>query len=283
MKGVGGRYTVETGEGQIIICTARGRLRREGIVPLPGDRVEISLLEDSSGRIETILPRKNVSARPPVANIDKLVIVVTTAQPQTHFSLIDRIIVNSAALSIDPIICINKCDVSDGAPIDEVYSRAGYKTVQTSTVTGAGLDQLNSLISGSVCALSGNSGVGKSSLLNAIIPGLSLPIGEISEKVGRGKHTTRHVELIHAPGGAIIADTPGFSVLDARTGIEPASLPDYFPEFEPFIPDCRFRGCAHEGETDCAVKRAVDRNQIAPSRFESYLDLLKESRKQTSY
>jgi ribosome biogenesis GTPase len=213
VKGVGGFYTVDIG-GSTVVCRARGRLRHENITPTIGDRVHITLLPDGSGRLESIEERRNIFSRPSVSNIDCMVIVVSEAPPISDTLVIDTMTVSAELKGIDSVICINKCDIDPSHALYEIYNNAGYPVFRVSAETGEGIDALCDELRGRTCAFTGNSGVGKSSLLNRIEPGLSLRVGEVSERLGRGKHTTRHVELFRLSCGAIVADTPGFSAFE---------------------------------------------------------------------
>ncbi len=273
LKGIGGFYTVETKDGAVV-CRARGKFRLEKITPLPGDRALISRLPDGSGRLEAILPRKNVFVRPPICNIDAMVMVVSEAIPVSDPFLIDRMTVIAASGGIEVVLCVNKDDLAPGSGLAGIYTDAGFRVVRSSALTGAGLDELVSAIRGKVVAFTGNSGVGKSTLLNALDPGRERETGEVSGKLGRGRHVTRHVELYALPCGAIAADTPGFAALDADGGIKKEDLAGYFIDFRPFLGGCRYTGCLHVGVRDCAVYGAVEDGLIRPERYESYRRLL---------
>ena len=276
LKGVGGFYTVLAGSGRTVICKARGRFRKDGLAPLPGDMTEITALPDGTGRLDEILPRRNVFIRPPVANIDALVLVAGLTPPVSTEFWIDRILAVARQKGASPILCLNKSDLDAGRDAEELaalYRAAGCTVIRTSAVTGEGAEELRQAVKGKVAAFSGHSGVGKSSLLNLLMPGMALPVGELSEKLGRGRHTTRHVELFEGPGGSWVADTPGFSAFDPEQMDMPgrAELPSLFPEFEDCR--CRFQDCAHINEKDCGVRQAVDAGAIARSRYESYIKI----------
>jgi len=278
-KAVSGAYDVDTESG-LVRCKARGRFRKEGVTPLVGDRVRVSVTEDGSGRLEEILPRKNAFIRPPVANIDKLVIFASAVIPVTDPFLVDRIAAIAELKNCTPVICINKSDLDAGDALYAIYSRCGFPTIRTSAVTGEGLEKLQVEIAGSVCAFTGNSGVGKSSILNALDPGRVLQVGEVSEKLGRGRHTTRHVQLFRLPCGAVAADTPGFSAFDTDrmelTSLE--MLSSAFREFAPYTGKCRFQDCRHVHEPGCAVLQALADGKIAPTRHASYVRLYEQVR-----
>ena len=277
VKALSGFYYVDTPSGQIT-CRARGKLRQEGQSPLVGDWVEVRETEPGYGMVWEILPRKNAFDRPSVANIDQLVIVASCAVPITEPFLIDRIAAIAALKGCDVLVCINKQDLADGKELSQIYSKAGIPNVLVSAETGEGLDGLVSLLVNRLSVFTGNSGVGKSSLLNAIDPGFVLPVAEISEKLGRGRHTTRHVELYRLSCGAELIDTPGFSAFDGtELGMDlKEHLAESFPEFRPYLGQCRYVGCSHSGEEGCAVGAAVLDGRIGASRYRSYLRLFEE-------
>lgn len=274
MKALSGFYYVESA-GKTVACRGRGRLRLDDSAPLVGDRVVFSEDGRGAGSVERVLPRKNRFIRPAVANVDLLIAVASETNPVTDPFLIDRVTSLAEYRGCRTVICVNKADLSADGGFCALYARAGYTAIRTSAETGAGIEALRAAITGSICAFYGNSGVGKSSLLNALEPGLSLPVGEVSEKLGRGRHTTRHVELFRV-GPALVADTPGFAAFDAEAAelIPKEALAGTFPEFAPYLGRCRFDDCAHLREPDCAVREAVARGEIAESRYESYCRLL---------
>ena len=269
-----GFYYVDTPDGSLT-CRARGKFRRSGVSPLVGDRVEYTVLGGGEGVIESILPRRNAFDRPAVVNIDQLVIIASEAVPRTEPYLIDRMTAIAALKDCAVLVCVNKCDLASGEELEAYYARAGYPVCRVSAATGEGLDTLNSAISGKLNAFTGNSGVGKSSILNALDPSFHLKVGEVSQALGRGRHTTRHVELYRLSGGAEIIDTPGFSSFDADTLSLALKqrLPETFPDFAPYLDGCRFVGCSHTREKGCAVLDAVRAGRIVKGRHESYLRL----------
>lgn len=279
IKALSGFYYVDIGDGCLIACKGRGKLRHLKMSPLVGDHVEITCLDDNTGTVDAILPRFNQFRRPMVANIEQMVIIASGAIPVTDPFLIDRMITIAESKNCTPIICFNKCDLDRADLLTDVYKRAGFETIQVSAETGEGIEKLSAAISGKVSAFTGNSGVGKSSILNALCPNLSLQVGEVSEKLGRGRHTTRHVELVRI-GDALVADTPGFSAFDVEEmeWIPKEELGQNFREFEPYQNECRFIGCAHGKEKGCAVRAAVDAGMIARSRYESYLRLYDQAK-----
>ena len=276
-KALSGFYYVDTGT-EILTCRARGKFRKEGISPLVGDRVEVRELGGGEGFVEAILPRKNAFARPAVANIDQLVVIASGAIPKTDPFLIDRVVAIAALKGCDVIILLNKCDLDSADDLYEIYRAAGFQTLRVSAQTGEGLDELVPLIRGKLSAFTGNSGVGKSSILNALDPEFHLQVGEVSDALGRGRHTTRHVELYHLACGAEVVDSPGFSSFETEElNLElKHQLPETFREFRPYLNDCRFVGCSHTKEKGCAVLEAVRRGGIQKSRHASYLRLYEE-------
>lgn len=284
MKALSGFYYVDIGDGRTATCKGRGKLRHQKVTPLVGDRVEITCNEDLTGMVDAILPRINQFRRPMVANIQQMVIIASSAIPVTDPFLIDRMITIAESKQSTPIICFNKCDLERADNLVKVYADVGFETLQVSAETGEGIDKLYTAISGKVSAFTGNSGVGKSSILNALQPDLSLQVGEVSEKLGRGRHTTRHVELVRI-GDALVADTPGFSSFDVEEMelIPKEELEKTFREFEPYLDSCRFIGCAHGKEKGCAVREAVDAGYIARSRYQSYLRLYEQAKQIPSW
>jgi len=276
LKAVSGFYYVETAEG-LTECRARGRFRLDKDTPLVGDRVEFSPTEPGRGYLISILPRKNSFIRPPVANIEKMVIVASAAIPVTDPFLIDRMTAIAYKNGCESIICINKCDLDPAKRLYDIYSAAGFLTVRTSAETGEGLPELRELISDSISAFTGNSGVGKSSILNELDPGFQISVGDISRKLGRGRHTTRHVELYKLSCGAIIADTPGFSAFDTDRLAAKEDLAELFPDFAPFLGACRFHDCAHIKEPDCAVLEAMEAGALQKTRHSSYVRLYEQA------
>lgn len=279
MKALSGFYYVDDGQS-VTSCRGRGKLRHEKLAPLVGDRVRFTPLGGGQGALDEILPRKNQFQRPAVANIDQLVIIASEAIPVTDPFLIDRVVSIAEGRDCECVICINKCDLQPGNALEQIYRRAGFPTLRVSAETGAGIDELRSLITGKVSAFTGNSGVGKSSILNALQPDFALKTGEISQKLGRGRHTTRHVELFRLDCGAVVADTPGFSSFDTDKMElrRKEELQWTFREFRPYLDQCRFQDCAHIKEKGCAVLEAVNDGKISPSRHQSYVRLYEQAR-----
>ncbi len=273
LKALSGFYYVQCGS-DLVTCHARGKLRHQGVTPLVGDRVTITLQPDGTGSLDDVLPRRNSFQRPAVANIEQLVIIASGAVPVTDPFLLDRMISLAEAKGCTPILCFNKWDLAAPEELAELYTAAGIPTLRVSAQTGQGIEELRGMVSGKVSAFTGNSGVGKSSILNALEPGFGLETGEISTKLGRGRHTTRHVELLPLSGG-LAADTPGFAAFDIEgTELEDTEhLAETFREFRPYLDKCRFQGCAHVKEQGCAVLEAMEAGKISVSRHSSYIRL----------
>ncbi len=273
-KALSGFYYVSS-EGEIYECKARGSFRKSGISPLVGDKVKFSITDDKKGIIDAVETRKNSLERPPIANIDKLFIVSSYSSPAPNTMVIDKMAVIARHNNIEPIIVFNKCDIGDFGEWIKIYKNAGFKTFVVSAAKGEGMELLREELKGSISAFTGNSGVGKSSILNFWFGENTIATGEISEKLGRGRHTTRHTELYELPFGGFVADTPGFSSLELDLfDIElKEKLAEYFPEFEKYSDACRFTGCTHTKEKGCAVLEAVNSGEIEQSRHKSYTEL----------
>ena len=284
VKALSGFYYVKTDQGEYT-CRARGRFRLDGTSPLVGDRVFMSVGEDGSGRIEQVRERKNFFIRPAVANVDALVFVAANANPVTDPFLIDRVAVIAAEADCELIVCVNKIDLNSGSELFEIFSAAGYTVIRTSAETGEGAEELFSAIRGKVCAFTGNSGVGKSSILNVLLPGADILTGEVIERLGRGRHTTRHVELYSLGDDTYVADTPGFASFDIEMikAVSKEQLQYDFPEFSPYIGKCRFLDCAHLNEPGCAVRAALERGEIGQSRYASYKRLYELTARQKQW
>jgi len=274
VKALSGFYYVRSGE-EVVQCRGRGKLRLEGTAPLVGDVVEFTVNPDGSGTVDRILPRKNSFTRPAVANIDCMVVLACGVNPITDPFLIDRVTALAENTGCEVVVCINKCDLDTGDSLYDIYSKTNYTLIRTSAETGEGLDELRSAIAGKLCAFTGNSGVGKSSILNALSPELKIQVGEVSDKLGRGRHTTRHVELFSLGNGALIADTPGFASFDMdQAGFIPKDRLQFcFGEFAPYLDGCRFDDCAHISEPGCLLLEAVEEGKVSASRHASYVRL----------
>ena len=268
-----GFYDVKTDSG-VVTCRARGILRKQGCTPLTGDLVEITR-ERGKGMVEKVLPRRCSFVRPAVANVDALVVFAANVNPVTEPFLIDRVAAIAGDQEVPVYLVVNKCDLDPGVDLAGIYEKAGFPVICTSAETGDGVEALRDLIRGKLTAFTGNSGVGKSSILNRLCPRLELPTGEVSEKLGRGRHTTRHVELYDLGEDTFVMDTPGFSSFDTdqMDVILKENLQYAFPDFGAFIGKCRFDDCSHRKEPDCAVRRAVEEGTIGATRYDSYLRL----------
>lgn len=278
MKGIGGFYYVETADG-VFECKARGIFRKKKITPLVGDYVSITVNENAENTIDEISERKNSLIRPPLANLDQLFVVSSVIEPKFNVSVVDRIIAVAEYKNIEPVIVITKIDLdSSYEKYYDIYTNAGFKVILCDNIKGAGAELIRSLLMDKTSAFTGNTGVGKSSLLNAIDTGLSLETGETSRKLGRGRHTTRHCELYRVAGG-YVADTPGFSSLDFERGekIMKEDLPYCFREFLPYLEKCKFQNnCSHINDKGCAVVQAVKNGEISADRHNSYTELYNE-------
>ena len=276
IRALSGFYDVDTGS-EIVRCRARGKLRKEGITPLVGDIAEFQVSGDS-GYVLGIVPRRNSFIRPAVANVDALVMMAANVNPVTEPFLIDRVGAIAAAQGVDTILLLNKCDLDPAEELYGIYSRTGMTVLRTSAATGEGVEELRKLLRGKLVAFTGNSGVGKSTMLNALFPEANMATGEVSDKLGRGRHTTRHVELFTLPDGTKIMDTPGFSSFDTDMMDlgQVDTLAQAFPEFRPYLGQCRFDDCRHVKEKGCAVLEALKEGAISPSRHSSYVRLFEK-------
>lgn len=273
IRSISGFYEVQTSKGTVT-CRARGNLRHERECPVTGDLVEITV-EKGKGMVEKILPRRNCFVRPAVANVDALVVFAANANPVTEPFLIDRVAAIAGNQEVPVYLCVNKCDLDPAQDLVRIYSHAGFPVIRASAETGEGVENLRNTIRGKLVAFTGNSGVGKSSMLNRLCPELGLATGEVSEKLGRGRHTTRHVELYSLGEDTFVADTPGFSSFDTDQMelILKENLQYAFPDFGPFLGRCQFHDCTHRKEPGCAVTAALAAGELEPTRYESYLRL----------
>ena len=277
IKSLSGFYDVQTSQG-VVTCRGRGSLRRSGDSPLTGDLVEISV-EKGKGMVEKILPRKNCFVRPAVANVEALVVFAANVNPVTEPFLIDRVAAIAGNQEVAVYICVNKCDLDPATDLVRIYEHAGFPVIRASAETGEGVEQLRTLLKGKLTAFTGNTGVGKSSMLNALCPSLGLSTGEVSEKLGRGRHTTRHVELYCLEEDTYVADTPGFSSFDTdqMDVILKENLQYSFGDFAPYLGSCQFHDCSHRAEPGCAVRQAMEEGELEKTRYESYLRLYEKS------
>ena len=268
IKAISGFYYVQTEDG-VAECKARGRFRRQEQSPLVGDFVRITKQANGKGVLEELLPRKNAFIRPAIANIDQLIVLASCAIPVTEPFLIDRVLAIAQLQNVPAVVCVNKDDLAPAQPLAEIYQKAGIPVLVTSAETGEGIEELRALLSGKLSCLTG---VGKSSLLNRVCPELRLPVGEVSEKLGRGRHTTRHIELYTLGADTFVADTPGFSAFDTERMelVHKEQLQDAFPEFAPYLGHCQFPDCAHRKEPGCAVRKALAEGKIGQTRYDSY-------------
>ncbi|MBQ4641814.1 MAG: ribosome small subunit-dependent GTPase A [Oscillospiraceae bacterium] len=277
LSSLSGFYQVQTPDGTVT-CRGRGHLRRGPDIPLTGDMVEITVERDK-GMVEKILPRRNRFIRPAVANVDALVVFASNVNPVTEPFLIDRVAAIAGNQEVAVYVCINKCDLDPATDLARIYEHAGFPVIRASAETGEGVEQLRQLITGKFTAFTGNTGVGKSSMLNALCPKLSLATGEVSQKLGRGRHTTRHVELYQLGEDTYVADTPGFASFDTEQMdvILKENLQYAFPDLAPYLGKCQFHDCSHRAEPGCAVRKAVEVGELEQTRYDSYLRLYEKS------
>jgi ribosome biogenesis GTPase len=287
MKGIAGFYYVYAENGNVYECKAKGIFRKDNIKPLVGDDVEISVLDEEKkeGSIAAILPRKNQLIRPAVANVDQAFVIFAMENPKPNFMLLDRFLIMMEREGVPAVICFNKKDLGDSAQAQEwkeIYEQCGYTVLQTSAHSGEGVEEIRRVLQGKTTVVAGPSGVGKSSVTNCVQDGIFMETGEISRKLKRGKHTTRHSQIIPVGKETFLVDTPGFSSL-YLADMEEQELKNYFPEFEKFASSCRFLECRHLKEPDCAVKEALERGEISRLRYENYLGLYQELKEKRRY
>ena len=287
VKGIGGFYYVNTGEGEIYECRARGIFRKEGKKPLVGDNVKIEVLDgqEKTGNLVEILPRKNRLIRPAVANVDQALVLFAAADPKPNLNLLDRFLILMEQQQVPVTICFNKADLLEGGELDllkQGYEAGDYPVHILSVRQQQGMEEIRSLLTGKTTVMAGPSGVGKSSLLNEVKPDARMETGEVSQKIKRGRHTTRHSEFFQIGPDSYLMDTPGFSSIYLED-IDPGELQAYFPEFRPLAGQCRFTGCAHVGERDCGVKTALEEGKISRTRYENYVLLYQELKEKRRY
>ena len=287
IKGIAGFYYVHTAESGIYECKAKGSFRNQKVKPLVGDNVHLMVLneEEKTGNIEALLPRKNTLIRPAVANMDQALVIFAAAKPKPNFNLLDRFLILMQHQQVPVIICFNKQDLitrEEQERLGAIYEKGGYGVHFTSAQEQTGIEELRALLQGRATVVAGPSGVGKSSLINLLQPEAAMETGDISRKIERGKHTTRHSELFALDKESYICDTPGFSSI-YLPDLEKEELKDYFPEFADYEPYCRFQGCVHVNEPDCRVKEALAGNQISQVRYENYQCLYRELKDKRRY
>ncbi|MGI6707017.1 MAG: ribosome small subunit-dependent GTPase A [Clostridia bacterium] len=280
IKGVGGFYYIRSEDGLVWECKARGKFRKQRLTPLVGDRVVFQPGEgEELGFIDEILSRRNEMIRPPVANIDQVIVVLSYIMPQPDYLLIDKMLLQASKQSVQALLCINKCDLINEDQIRSMYrnfKNTGYPILQTSAKSGLGIAELKKFMKGKLSTFAGQSGVGKSSLLNRISPHAQLKTSELSEKIERGRHTTRHAEIIFLEDNGMVIDTPGFSLME-MDDTEPTDIAAFYPDFQPYLGNCKFSGCLHMEEPACSIKEAVDKGRISTGRYERYRLLVEES------
>lgn len=287
VKGIAGFYYVNVVESGIYECKAKGKFRKEKLKPLVGDNVDIEVLDEENrqGNIVEILPRKNELIRPAVTNVDQALVIFAASEPSPNFSLLDRFLVTMEKREIPVVICMNKQELAEEEELNEVrriYERCGYKVILTSAKEKTGVEDLKEILKGKTTTVAGPSGVGKSSLTNLLQNKVEMETGEISKKLGRGRHTTRHSQLMELEAGTYLMDTPGFTSFYVED-MEKEDLRYLFPEFLPYEGKCRFLGCTHTHEPSCAVKEAMDEDIISPKRYKSYLEMYRELEEKRRY
>lgn len=279
LKGIGGFYYVKS-DGQVYACRARGVFRKKGITPLPGDKVDFSITDpkQNEGLLQRIHDRRNCLERPAVSNVNMMLAVVSVCKPGPDFELLDKLLVTAALVDMEAVICVNKVDLDDRSIFKEIrseYTPAGYSVIAASGLTGTGIDEISEVLSGNITVLAGQSGVGKSTLINKIAGMDIMDTGEISRAIGRGRHTTRHAQLVEIETGGYIVDTPGFSSFELKE-VDPGTLQHYYNEFTCYMAGCRFKGCCHISEPGCAVREAVGKGLVSERRYNRYSDLYKK-------
>ena len=287
IKGIAGFYYIYAEDGNVYECKAKGIFRKDNFKPLVGDNVEITVLneEEKEGSVTSILPRRNSLIRPAVANVDQAFLIFAMENPKPNFLLLDRFLIMMEQQEIPAVICFNKKDVGDKDEMEklyEIYTGCGYRVVLSSTYEGEGMDEIHEILNGKTTVVAGPSGVGKSSISNCMQGEVQMETGEISKKLKRSKHTTRHSQVIPVEKNTFLVDTPGFSSL-YLTDMKEEELRDYFPEFVMYEPQCRFQGCMHIHEPGCAVKEALSEGKISQQRYDNYLALYEELKEKRRY
>ncbi len=285
VKGIAGFYYVDVIGSGVYECKAKGIFRKEKKKPLVGDYAVIDVIDEEkkTGNLIEICPRKNTLIRPAVANVDQALVIFAVSKPNPNLGLLDRFLVTMARQGLPTVICFNKLDLKEECEdLRRIYEKSGCRVIFTSTKTNEGIEDVKKLLSGKTTTVAGPSGVGKSSMINLLYPHAEMEIGEVSQKIERGKHTTRHSELFRIEKETYLIDTPGFSSLYLEN-LEANELKNYFPEFEPYEQSCRFLGCVHAKEPDCAVKMAVSDGEISKERYDSYLGLYEELKEKRRY
>ena len=287
IKGIAGFYYIYAEDGNVYECKAKGIFRKDNFKPLVSDNVEITVLneEEKEGSVTSILPRRNSLIRPAVANVDQAFLIFAMENPKPNFLLLDRFLIMMKQQEIPAVICFNKKDVGEKEEMEklyEIYTGCGYRVVLSSTYEGEGMDEIHEILKGKTTVVAGPSGVGKSSITNCMQGEVQMETGEISKKLKRGKHTTRHSQVIPVEKNTFLVDTPGFSSL-YLTDMKEEELRDYFPEFVMYEPQCRFQGCMHIHEPGCAVKKALSEGKISQQRYDNYLALYEELKEKRRY
>ena len=287
IKGIAGFYYIYAEDGNVYECKAKGIFRKDNFKPLVGDNVEITVLneEEKEGSVTSILPRRNSLIRRAVANVDQAFLIFAMENPKPNFLLLDRFLIMMKQQEIPAVICFNKKDVGEKEEMEklyEIYTGCGYRVVLSSTYEGEGMDEIHEILKGKTTVVAGPSGVGKSSITNCMQGEVQMETGEISKKLKRGKHTTRHSQVIPVEKNTFLVDTPGFSSL-YLTDMKEEELRDYFPEFVMYEPQCRFQGCMHIHEPGCAVKKALSEGKISQQRYDNYLALYEELKEKRRY
>ena len=287
VKGIAGFYYIYAEDGNVYECKAKGIFRKDNFKPLVGDNVEITVLDEEKkeGSVTAILPRRNSLIRPAVANVDQAFVIFAMENPKPNFLLLDRFLIMMEQQGIPAVICFNKKDLGEKEELEllyETYTGCGYQVILSSTYEGEGIDQIRQVLKGKTTVVAGPSGVGKSSITNCMQGEVQMETGEISRKLKRGKHTTRHAQIIPVAQDTFLVDTPGFSSLYIEN-MEEQELKDYFPEFRKYEGQCRFQGCRHIHEPGCAVKEALENNEISRLRYEDYLELHQELKEKRRY